>query len=86
MKSAILAVLLTLGSSAAFAQVGQDLKTAGAATKDAATTATDKTVAGTKKVYHKSTKVAKKGVHKTAKVTKKAADKVSNKTSDTGTH
>ena len=81
MKTALFAILLTSTCGLLSAQVGHDLKEAGVATKDAATTATEKTKAGTKKAYHKTKHVVKKGVHKSADATARGADKVSEKTS-----
>jgi hypothetical protein len=82
MKTLIVSAVFTLfiSSIPAFSQVGQDLKNAGADTKDAAVTGAKKTKNGTKKAYHATTKGVKKGVNKTATVTAKGADKVAGKT------
>jgi hypothetical protein len=69
----------------AYAQVGQDLKSAGKDVKDATVTGAEKTGTATKKVYGKTKNGVKKGVNKTATVTKKGADKVANKTAPTST-
>lgn len=61
------------------AQVGQDLKSAGENTKDAAKTGAKKTGHAVKKGATTSTHAVKKGVHKTA-------TKASEHTEDTSTH
>lgn len=87
MKKTLFTVLLLAGVTIVSAQVGQDLKHAGADTKDAATTATKKTKNGTKKAYHKTKQGTKKVVHKGASETEKGANKVSDKTAtSTSTH
>jgi hypothetical protein len=80
MKTIIATVLLLVGTSAIYAQVGQDLKAAGQNTKDAAVTGAKKTGKVTKKAYTKSTHAVKKGTHKAAKGVSKGADKVADKT------
>jgi predicted small secreted protein len=86
MKTTLLSILLVIGAGSLPAQVGQDVKDAGHATKDAATTATKKTKNGTTKAYHASKNGAKKVVHKSANETAEGADKVSQKTAtDTST-
>jgi len=81
MKTIIAAAVFLVGSSALFAQVGQDLKKASENTKDATVAGAKKTANGTKKVYKTSTHAVKKGTHKVAHVTAKGADKVADKTS-----
>jgi hypothetical protein len=73
--------MLAAGSMAipAYSQVGQDLKSAGQDTKDAAKTGATKSTHAVKKGATKSTHAAKTGVHKTA-------TKVSDKTQDTAPH
>jgi hypothetical protein len=80
MKTAVAAVVLLIGSSATYAQVGQDLKAAGQNTKDATVTGAKKTGKGTKKAYKSSTHAVKKGTHKAADATAKGAGKVEDKT------
>ena len=60
------AILSMLVSAPLCAQVGQDLKTAGEKTGDAAKTGAEKTGTAVKKGATKSTHAVKKGVHKTA--------------------
>jgi hypothetical protein len=66
------ALALTLSTTAAYAQAGQDMKDAGHATKDAAIdtghatkVVAHKTAHGTKKVYHKTAHGTKVAAHKT---------------------
>jgi hypothetical protein len=80
MKIAIAVVVLLIGTSAVYAQVGQDLKAAGQNTKDAAATGAKKTGKGTKKAYKLSTHAVKKGTNKAANATAKGAKKVADKT------
>jgi len=82
MRTAFLPLaLLVAGSMAipAYSQVGQDLKSAGQNTTDAAKTGATKSTHAVKKGATKSTHAAKTGVHKTA-------TKVSDKTQDTSPH
>ncbi|HEX4748427.1 MAG TPA: hypothetical protein VH302_02695 [Bryobacteraceae bacterium] len=62
-----------------YAQVGQDLKNAGADTKDAAVTGSKKTGHAVKKGATKSTHAVKKGAHKTGTA-------ITDHTEDTSTH
>jgi outer membrane lipoprotein-sorting protein len=80
MKTAIAAIVLFVGTSVVYAQVGQDLKAAGQNTKDAAVTGAKKTGNGTKKAYKSSTHAVKKGTNKAANTTAKGAKKVADKT------
>lgn len=83
MKTLFLALALTATAGLSFGQVGQDMKQAGADTRDAATTAGHKTKRGAKKAYHKSTHATRTGVHKGATATEKGADKVAAHTTGT---
>jgi predicted small secreted protein len=91
--SVLIATAITITPGSSLAQsVGQDMKSAGSATKDAAKdtghaadTVGKKTASGTTRAYHKTTTATSHMAHSTAKGTKKAAVKTSDVTK-TGYH
>ncbi len=82
MKRIVICIGLVLGTAmVALPQVKDDLKTAGAATKDAAKDGAHQTAKGAKKAGRATKRTVKKGTHKVAKATEKGANKVADKTS-----
>ena len=76
----LLASTLTLGPLAAVAQTaGQDIKTAGTDTKDAAKSTGKGVKKGTKTAYRKTKNGTKTAVHKTGEGVSKVGDKMEGK-------